>query len=1140
MSKTKPVIVIGGGVAGIQASLDLAESGVPVVMIEKTPSIGGAMAALDKTFPTLDCSICIEAPIMSDVMNNANITVKTLAEVVGIEGEAGNFKVRVREKARFVTDACTSCQDCVAVCPQVRPNVFDEGLGFRKAIYSPFDQAEPATYVIDIDSCLNNPPNYLPCQLCSDACKPKAIDFNMELSNEYELDASAVIVATGFNLLDPSLISEYGYMQHPDILTAMEFERLENAAGPTGGHIICPSNHKEPESILYVLCVGSRDQRFAHYCSRVCCMYSMKEAYMAVDHGIKHAAIMYMDIRSYGKEFDAFYHRTIAEGIEYIRGRPAKIYTDGEHPRVLYENTEKGVFEEREFDMVVLAPALLPARGSDQLAAALGIELDEDGFIATMDAEGQAVSTTKEGIYVAGVASGPKDIPDSVAQAGAAAAAAMIHVEERSWPEENFEETIPMDNEERIGVFVCDCGSNIAGVVDVPDVVNYAKTLDNVLHVEEVQFACAGSYTQRMTDVIKEKKLNRLVVASCSPKTHTPTFQRALLQAGLNKYMLEMANIRNHDSWVHKNEPELATEKAKDMVNMAVKKAELLEPLYDPVLSVTQRAVVVGGGPAGMSAAWSLGKQGFTTYLIEKSDKLGGMLHEIDRIAPTGTKAKDILDSMLEDIKEAGVKVFTNTKISSVSGVVGNFTVELTSGDTLDVGAIILAYGGSVYQPTGFEYGKNKNVITNLELEKLMETMDDKEENVTFIGCVGSRIDNKDCSRYCCTSMMQQALELKEKGKNVTVVYKDIRTYTRHAEELYYEASQKGVAFVQYPMEWNPEEKIKFENGNVITHDELLQQEVAIPTDKLVLAVGVSAPEDNSVADMLKVSLTEDNFLLELHPKLAPVEAAVQGVYMGGNARGPVMLDEAISQGLAAAAKATNLLAKDTVDKAPLTAIIDPDKCTGCHQCSMACTYGAITGEKKKKDMPKEEWVHEVIQAACAGCGNCAAACNFDAITMPNFTDEQIYAQIEAALETEPEDKVLTFTCNWCSYAGADQAGIAKYQFPTNGRIIRTMCSARVRREFVEKAFDLGAGAVLLTGCRLTDKGSDCHYNFANVETEKRYNKWKRRLARKGIAEERFQLQWISAAEGILLAETMKKMHEVVERYKKTLVTAGD
>ncbi len=1106
------VVVIGGGIAGIQASLDLAEAGCKVTLVEKTPSIGGKMAALDKNFPTLDCSICIEAPKISEVIQNENIDLLTLAEVTGIEGKAGDFTVTIDQRARYVTDECTRCGDCAPVCPQVMPNEFDVGVGARKAIYTAFEQAEPGTYAIDIEACLNEPPNYLPCNRCVEACLPKCIDFNLRPVTREVRKAAAVIVATGFDLFDPRNIPEYGYGEHPDILNSMEFERLLNAAGPTSGDVVKPSDGEHPHRLLFVLCVGSRDQRFCHYCSRVCCMYSIKEAIQAVDHGVEDVTLLYMDIRAYGKGFDDFFHRTQEEGVRFLRGRPSRIQGNGGNVRVRYEDTMAGTIHEEDFDMVVLAPALLPSRGLDQLASVLGVDMDEDGFIRSVAALGSLEQTTREGIYVAGCASGPKDIPDSVAQASGAAASAMGYIEERSWPVPEEVEPLDTSDPNKVGVFICNCGSNIAGTIDVPEVVKYAEGLDGVEVSQQQMFSCSANTLNSITDVIREKGLTRAVVAACSPKTHAPTFMKACARAGLNPYLLEMANIRNQDSWVHKKEPEAATEKAKDMVGMAVEKAKLLKPLTKIRQRVVRRALVVGGGVAGMSAAVALADQGFDTHLVERELRLGGLVAKLDHVSGVDTSARQLLTEKKRELYRAGVTVHLGAEVEVVSGYVGNFHVTLTNGEDLDVGGIVMATGARPHVPEVFGYGRNPRVMTNLDLEQAMPEVE--ADRITFVGCIGSRQGKMGCSRYCCQSMIQQALNLRKMGKRVRIVSKDIRTYNRHAEELYEEACRWGVQFFRISDDEPTEEQVEWDDGRLVLHDNLSNERVAIPTDLLVMAVGLEPTSGGSVTKQLKLAVGEDGFLLESHPKLGPVEAAVQGVYLAGACQSPKDVGESISQGLGAAAKASVLLARDEVEKEPLTAIVDAEICTGCTLCAKVCPYSAIIAEVKEPAI--------VIEAACTGCGTCAAACPVDAITMPGFTDEQILAQIDGATQENPEDKAVVFACNWCSYAGADQAGIAKFQYPPSSRIIRTMCSGRISEKFVLRAFERGAGAVFVSGCHL----GDCHYLTANYETEKRFHRWKRKVETRGFNPDKLELGWFTAAEGKLFAESMTKVHE--------------
>jgi len=1120
------VMVIGGGIAGIQASLDLAKGGARVILVERAPTIGGVMAVLDKNFPTLDCSICIEAPKMSEVGLHPNIEILSPAEVLHVDGEPGSFRVQVRQHTRFVTDACTRCGECTTVCPVVLPNEYDSGMAARKAIYTPIPQSVPGAYLIDMAHCLNDPPNYIPCNHCQQVCPPGAIDFLLPSETVTEREVGAIILATGYDMLDPRALKEYGYGTHPDILTALEFERLINSAGPTGGEIIRPSDGKHPENILFVLCVGSRDQRHAQHCSRFCCMYSIKHAYQALDHGITDVTVLYMDIRAYGKGFDGFWQRTQSQGAKFIHGRPARITHNGDgRIQVIYEDIESAARQDALFDMVVLANAVIPPPGLEDLAARLGIEMNPDGFILSNETAGGLVMTTRPGIYTAGCVSGPKDIPDSVSEGSGAAALSMRHLSARSWPEPPEVEPVPDIETPRVGVFVCHCGSNIAGVVDVQRVAEYARSLPNVVFAGNQMFSCAGNTQQEIEEIIRHEGITRVVIAACSPKTHESIFRDVLTRAGLNPYLLEMSNIRNMDSWVHKHDKEKATIKAMEMVEMAVAKARLLTPLSVSHLEVKQTALVIGGGIAGMTAAAALAQQGFTTHLVEKSGRLGGLLNHLDVIAPSGIRAADMIAAKERELKKSRVRVHLKTTIELISGLVGDFSARLSSGETLRAGAVVVATGSATYQPPEFRYGNDERVITNLDLERMMQAGTPTARKITFISCVGSRQGSAGCSRYCCTSMIHQALRLREMGAQVRVISKDIRTYSRNAEELYQQAMRAGVQFFRYA-DVPPQEAIAWQDGQVVFADELLHQKIRIDTDLLVLVTGLTPVEDN-LADQLKLSRSEDGFYMELHPKLGPAETAIQGVYLAGTSQGAKDIRESIAQALATAGKAGALLARGVIEKEPLTAHLIPDLCVGCIRCVKVCPFNAI----EQIGLPGKGGTVKILEAACMGCGTCAAECAVQAIEMPYFTREQILAQVDAALAVHPEQKCLVFTCNWCSYAGADLAGIEKRQYPTSARVIRTMCSARFEEGFVARAFERGAGAVLVTGCRLTETGSDCHYNYANRLTDKRFHNWQRKFQNKGIAPERLQLRWISAAEGKEFAEKITEMDEVVRRH---------
>jgi heterodisulfide reductase subunit A len=1118
-----PVLVIGGGIAGVQATLDLAEAGCRVVLVERSHSLGGVMAALDKNFPTLDCSICIEAPKLSEVAENPNVEILTDAEVVGLERRGESYTVTIRQKGNLVGTECTRCDLCAQACPVVLPNAFDQGLASRKAIFTPFPQAVPGPYYLDPEPCVNDYPILLPCTRCFDACGPKAINYDRALDVRLSREVSSVIVSAGFDPIDPHALPEFGYGSHPDILTSLELERLLSSAGPSGGEIVCPSDGRHARRVVFVLCAGSRDVRHLSQCSRFCCMYSIKEAVQARDHGVDDVTVLYIDIRSYGKGFDAFHQRAKDLGVKFVRGRPSRVHYDGRELKVRVADADGGPVRELGADLVVLATGAAPPAGLAGLAKVLGVGVGPDGFAL---AEG-----APPGVFVAGSAGGPKDIPDSVVEAGAAAARSMERVTERRWAAP--EEGAPLDasGEPRVGVFLCDCGSNIAGTVDVAGVTQYALTLPNVAHAEEVRFACAANTQADIAKKIVEKRLNRLVVAACSPKTHEGTFKRVCLKAGLNPYLFEMANVRNLDSWVHRQEKERATGKAEDLVRMGVEKAVRLAPLTAFEQSVVRAALVVGGGPAGLSAAANLARQGYEVHLVDKEPELGGALRFLSHIDPFGTEARPLLDAMVREARSAGVHVHVGTEVAEITGHVGEFKARLSDGTTVEAGAVILATGGrtsdaaAMSGPLASE--RSPLTITNQRLHEMFREGHVPGETVTLVGCVGSRNGRLECSRYCCGAMVGEALRLRRTGKKVRVLYREMRTVARGAEEVYRAAAQEGVAFFRYP-DRPPEEALRLHAGSVVFRDEQLGREVAIPTDLLVLMSAIE-PADEPVSKMLKVTRDASGFLLERHPKLGPVEAASAGIFLCGTAQGPKDVRESIAQGLAAASKASGLLAHDRIEKEPLVALIDAERCNGCGRCVPVCPYQAIepvvvAGKKKV----------QVVSAACMGCGTCGADCYRDAITNPGFTDAQILAQVDAALAEDAGHKVVVFACNWCSYAGADQAGIEKIQYPAVPRTIRTMCSGRVSEDFVFHAFEKGAGAVLLTGCH----PGDCHYINANAQTERRFKLWSRMLERKGIAAERFQLAWISAAEGKEFARKIREMAEVVDRFNTAPASA--
>ena len=690
---TKGILVIGGGISGVQAALDLADAGIKVYLVERTSSIGGHMAQLDKTFPTNDCAMCILSPKLVAVARHPNIELLTNSEVIKVDGGKGDFKVKVIKHPRYVDeDKCVGCGDCAAKCPVKVPNEFDEGLGTRKAIYIPFPQAVPLKYKIDKDNCLFFKKGV--CKVCSKICKAGAINYEQE-PQELDLDVVSIIVATGYDQMHPQLKREYGYGQFKNVIHTLELERMLSASGPTTGKVIRPSDNTIPKKIVFILCVGSRDIHNAEYCSRVCCMYAIKTAVIAKEHEpeIDDISILYMDLRTYGKNFEDYYYRAKDEvGVNFYHGRPAQVIEDPETQdlivRVGHITEEKT--QEIRVNMVILCAALVPAKGSEKLREILGIEQDNMGFLKEKHINGRPCETTREGVYMCGCCTAPKDIPDSVAEASAAAAHAAAefgHYSTRpALVESKSEEvTVPEDTpkadvheEPRVGVFVCRCGINIGGVVNVPEVVEYANTLSNVAYAEENVYSCSDDAQRHIQEMIREHKLNRVVVASCTPRTHEPIFRDTCKRAGINPYLFELANIRDQCSWVHMHEPELATEKAKDLVRMAVARAKLLEPLEPKEVDVKRSALVIGGGMAGMESAIDLAKQGFEVTLVEKMGFLGGRAAQLGEMFPENAQAADILNEKYQLLKENNVNVITKATVTKVDGFIGNFEVTIT------------------------------------------------------------------------------------------------------------------------------------------------------------------------------------------------------------------------------------------------------------------------------------------------------------------------------------------------------------------------------------------------------------------------------------------------------------------------------
>ena len=829
------------------------------------------------------------------------------------------------------------------------------------------------------------------CGECVKTCLREAINHDMR-DEELELEVGAIILSSGAEICDPTDLFYYGYRKNPNVVTSIEFERILSASGPYAGHLVRPYDGKEPKKVAWIQCVGSRNRRIEHnYCSSVCCMYAIKEAVIAKEHSAQplDTTIFMMDMRSYGKDFEKYYERAKNEhGVNFVRSRIFEVMDtpgdENKNPIIRYSN-EDGSITTEEFDMVVLSVGFQAGAKAKELGQIMDVELNRYGFAELAPMTG--VSTSREGVYVAGTFSGPKDIPETVMQASAAASAAEsllgdvrgTLVKEIVFPPERD----VAGEEPRIGVFVCNCGINIGGVVKVPEVVEMAKQLPGVVYAGEYLYVCSQDSQATMKDIINEHQLNRVVVASCSPRTHKPLFQETLKEAGLNRYLFEMANIRDQCSWVHMHEPDKATAKAKDLVTMTTAKSRLLQQIKQGSVGVTKSALVIGGGITGMTNAVSLAEQGYAVHLVEKSAELGGLARRLQK----GFKGEDI-QALVADLAAKVnanplISVYTGVEIKDVTGYVGNFNTELVDGREIKHGVTIIAIGGREYKPTEYLYGESDRVMTHLELdEAIAEGRIKDAKNIVLINCVGSRDTERPyCSRVCCTKSITLALKMKEKNPdtNIFILYRDIRTYG-FLEELYEEARSKGIIFVRYAPDNKPVVEKDGDTVKVTVTDHVLGQPIVIEADVVGLAAAIMAPEDNVKLNRLfKVPLNADGFFLEAHMKLRPVDSAAEGVFMAGIAHGPKNMEENIAQAKAAAGRAATFLSKDRLESHGVVAVVQPDKCAACLTCVRLCPFGA----------PRvNNYAAEIESVLCQGCGTCAGECPNKAITLQGYNDD--------------------------------------------------------------------------------------------------------------------------------------------------------
>jgi heterodisulfide reductase subunit A len=996
------VLVVGGGIGGIRTALDLAESGRDVVLVDKAVSIGGLMTQLDRTFPTNNCDLCTLSPHLSEAGRALRIDLQTMTRVEAVTGERGAFEVTLTTSPRHIDiDRCTACGDCLRDHPEcVR---FTPGLDHRAPTCMRYPQAIPQAYSIDLEQCAD-------VEALVKSCPVGAIRPDEEATTVTET-FGAIVLTPGAEVYDPSPIASLGAGLQPDVLTSLEYERILSASGPTGGKLLRPSNGQPPKKVAWLQCVGSRARQRsqgASYCSSACCMFAIKEAIVTKERfgADIETTIFNMDIRTSGKGYEAYYQRAKdTDGVRFVRCRTQNLLADeGGSIRLRYLPEGSDTFVTEDFDMVVLSTGFYIPEDIRELAGQLEVDLNDHGFARTDSFH--PVSTSRAGVYVAGLFEGPKDIPETMVQASAAACMAAADVAATPAPEQ--EEELPpernVDDEPiRVGVFVCECGENIGGVLDVDGLVAHAGTLGDVVHSENVGYGCSAESMDHIREAIVAQRLNRVVIGGCSPRTHLTRFQDLLRFAGLNRYLVDIANLRDQDAWVHRNAPELATAKARDLLQMGVAAVQHARPLADHTLAMSQDVLVVGGGVAGMSAALSLADQGFKVHLAERDNELGGEARKVRRTLE-GEDVRAEIDKLVAATEgHDNIQVYKPALIVDHTGLPGKFKTGMQTGPQLfyrqiEHGAAILATGALANRPQLYLLGEHDAVSTQRDIESLLE--DDPAavkgwSKVVMIQCAGSRTaDNPDCSRICCQSAIKNALRILDVNPKarIWVLYRDMRTLGMQ-EDAYQEARRRGVLFVRYDPEAPPQVEAIDEKLKVTFHDPILADDLSLLADRVLLSTGLVADDEGSeeLARIFRLPRTPDGYLLEDHIKLRPVDLPTLGFYVAGTAHSPKSIKESVAQAQAAASRVQTLLARGEINLGAAVARVDAARCAACLVCVRACPY----------DVPfiNADGTSEIDPALCHGCGICAAECPAKAIQLQQFDDDQILAKLEGLLE---------------------------------------------------------------------------------------------------------------------------------------------
>ena len=1018
---TGAVLVIGGGVGGQRAALDLAEAGLRVYLAEITPILGGRVAQLGFMFPTHDCVLCrgtsdhgygctrpTISPAFLDHNPHPNIAVRTSTEVASVTGQAGDFTVKLVHQPRYVdAGCCTNCGLCEAVCPVSVPNEFQSGLSLRKAIYKMAPRVTPNSYSVDRARCAPG------CARCAAVCPTNAIHLNKKQSAE-TIHVGAIILATGYRLFDPHEAEEFGYGRFRNVVTSMQYERLASRSGPTEGVVMRVSDGKVPKKIAWLQCVGSRNQDHP-YCSTICCMYATKQAMLTKQRLGEHAEarIFTMDERAFSKEFNAYFDQAKDMGVDYTRCRVSAIRENAE-TRDLYvryvPEGKAGKPVEEHFDMVVLSVGTEPPKETQVLARAMGIELNPFGFCMTD--KFMPLETSQPGVFVCGTFSSPKEIAETIIDAAGAAGAVMQLMHDtlncapssREYPflakASEFVAERDVTNEPvRTGVFLCRCEPSIDGVVNTKEVADYAWNLPDVVHVERLDYACFPEAQCYIKNAIVERNLNRVVMAGCSHRTHESLYQRVVREAGLNPYYMEMVNLREQCAWVHMKEPEKATRKAKELVRMAASRVATMRAVYKETLMPFARALVLGGGVAGMTAALTIADAGYDVTLVEREDALGGNLRHIYYLAE-GQNPQRLLRDMVNRVRgHDHIGVLTQAELVEHRGSVGRFASRVVAKGkeyVIQHGVTIVATGGQQSRDGRYQLGRNKRVVTQQDLE---DTIAHRPEEITamkqvvMIQCVRQEGEIEYCSRICCTNTVKNAIRVKllNPSCQVIVLYKDIITYG-FREQFYTEARKRGVLFIRYTDETRPAvESLADGRVQVKVHEPNLNREMTFTPDLVALSMAITPSEGTAeLANKLGVPLSPEGFFMEAHLKMRPMDFMVEGIFVAGMAHYPKFIEEAISNAQAAAGRALTLLSKDPLFIGGTIAVVDQDKCVGCLTCVRTCPFEIPQVEASRIGVGGIVGAAWIDPALCQGCGTCTGECPATAIQLVNYRDEQM------------------------------------------------------------------------------------------------------------------------------------------------------